>query len=144
MNLYIKCLKKALEDDIVLKNIRNKKYKLLSEYQRYLLNCYLKFKDIKFKKTFIKSFIYNLSKFEQDRLDFYINQLRDIIEFDINIGKIKNIDFSMPLNTVLKDKPIGFSNDFYFNQLIEKENYDELYNLYGLDEISKKSNILKR
>ena len=36
MNRYIRCIRKALNDDNILKKIRDKKYKMLSENDRYL------------------------------------------------------------------------------------------------------------
>ena len=75
-------------------------------------------------------------------------ELKDVIDFNISLkickGTIKNIDFNMPTNTVLKEKPVGYSSDFYFNQLVENENYEELNNLYGIDEIEKNSNLIKK
>ena len=121
---------------------------MLSENDRYLLNCYLKYKEPKFKKDFIRSFISLLSKLDENKLLKYVSELKDIIVFDIvlNIskGRISNIDFSMPTETTLKEKPVGYSKDFYFNDLVEKEDYDELFNLYGIDEISKYSNVIKK
>ena len=149
MNSIVKVIKKELNDDLVLNKLIKTKGYLLSENDKWLLNTYFKYKNIKFKKEFINLFTIRLNNLKDDKLRYYLDNLKDImslsVELKISKGVIRNIDFNMPLETSkLQDKPSGYSKDFYFNSLIEKGNYDELFNLYGIDEIEKNSNLLKR
>ena len=139
-------IKKSLEDDEVLEKLRNKKYNLLSLNEKKLLNIYLNDKRLtKYKKEFIKSFINRLKIMDENILKKYYYELNDIClnGLNIQIGMIFDIDKNMPTNTTkVKNKPEGYSNDAYFNQLIDNENYDELYNIYGLRVIERDSNLL--
>ena len=59
-------IKKSLENDDILLKIRNKKYNLLSENEKKLLNIYLNDKRlIKYKKDFISSFINRLKNMDE-------------------------------------------------------------------------------
>ena len=140
-------IKKSLEDDEVLKQIKNKKYNLLSLNEKKLLNIYLYDKRlIKYKKEFIKSFINRLKNMDENILKKYYSALNGIClnGLNIQIGMVFDIDDNLPLKTSkLKNKPEGYSKDAYFNQIIDDENYDELFNLYGLREIERDSNILE-
>ena len=140
-------IKKSLENDDILLKIRNKKYNLLSENEKKLLNIYLNDKRlIKYKKDFISSFINRLKNMDEINLKKYLYELNDIClnGFNIQVGMVFDVDYDMPTNTSkVKEKPNGFSKDFYFNELIERENYDELNNLYGIKEIERDSNLLE-
>ena len=137
-------IKKLLDNDDILLKIRNKKYYLLSENEKYMLNTYLKYNNlVKYKKGFIDTFSERIKNNSS-----LVIELKDVIDFNISLkickGTIKNIDFNMPTNTLLKEKPVGYSSDFYFNQLVENENYEELNNIYGIEEIEKNSNLIKK
>ena len=140
-------IKKSLEDDKILEELRNKKSNLLSLNEKKLLNIYFKDKRlIKYKKEFINSFINRLKNMDENILKKYFYELNGIClnGLNIQIGMVFDIDKDMPINTTkLKNKPEGYSRDAYFNQLIDNENYDELFNLYGLREIERDSNIVE-
>ena len=147
--ITINKLKKALQKDENLEIIKTNFFYLLSEFGKKSLNIYLKNKNLKFaKKDFINNFINNLKNKSVERQNEIIEILSKKIIFEetnINIktGKIKDVDFYMPTSTNKpKNKPIGYSKDAYFNDLIEHENYEELNNLYGIRVIERDSNLL--
>ena len=114
-------IKKILDNDEILELIKKKYYKFLSEYEKKLLNIYLNDKRlIKYKKEFIISFTNRLN---ENSLNKYISNLK---------------------NKETNNKLESRSKDYYFNQLIDKENYDELFNLYGLKEIERDSNLFEK
>lgn len=140
-------IKKSLEKDEIILEIRNKKYNLLSDNEKKLLNIYLNDKRlIKYKKDFISSFINRLKNMKEDDLKKYYKELNNIClnGFNIQIGMVFDVNYDMPTKTSkLQNKPEGYSRDAYFNEIIEKEDYDELFNLYGLREIERDSNLLE-
>ena len=145
----IRFIKKELNDDQVLRKLREKKFFLLSEYEKRLLNIY--FKDnrlVKYKKCAIQSICNRIILLDDEKLNYYLNHLEKImhkkIELKTKIGTIKDIDFKMPTKTVLKEKPKSMGRDFYFNYLVDTENYDELFNLYDIETIERDTNIFEK
>ena len=68
----------------------------------------------------------------------WINELSIKTKF----GNINHINENIPASSVIVKKS-GYSNDNYFNDLIANENYDELFNMYDLDEINRDSNLFE-
>ena len=150
MNIIFK-IKRAMQQDEILETLKKTKYYLLSENEKRLLAIYFKDKRlIKYKNAAIKSFIDRIKTMEEEQQNYYFRNLQEIIPFEkgtlkIQKGIIDNIDYKMPLETTeLRRKPSGYSKDAYFNEMIEKGNYEELFNLYGLEQIDKESDLLKR
>ncbi len=144
----IRKLKRAIGQDQILESLKNKKFFLLSENENRLLTIYLKDKKlIRYKKEFIYFFINRINVMTEEQQDYYFKHLQEIIPFDkgtlkIQKGIIDDIDYHMSVKTSkLKKKPSGYSKDAYFNEMIEKENYEELFNLYGLEQIQRDSNL---
>ena len=143
----LKKLKDELSKKEVLVRLKNEKYFLLSNEEKRLLNVYLKDNRlIKYKLSFISLFIKRITLLDNEKYIFYIKNLNMIcnlyISFKISKGNISNIDFSIPTNIVLKKDSLN--GNFYFQQLIDNENYEELFNLYGLREIERDSDLLKK
>ena len=144
-------IKKSLENDEILEQIKNNKLYLLSEYDKKLLFIYLNDKRlVKFKKEFIYNFINRIKSMDINIQTKYFKELESVCkihdkDIPIQIGMVLDINYNMPTDTTkLQDKPVGFSKDAYFNEVIEKEDYDELFNLYGLEEIETNSNLFDK
>ena len=142
-------IKKALQDDNILEQLKNQKSYLLSEYEKKLLTIYLSDHRLsKYKKEFIFTFINRLKDMAFALQKSYFSKLADLCHLyddclNIQIGTVDLIDYNMPTKTtIVREKPRGFSKDAYFNEVLEKENYDELYNIYGLEQIERDSNLL--
>jgi len=144
---YLKLLEQELMNDKILEKIRNLKYYLLSDEEKRLINIYLKDKRlINYKKSFIKIFINRLKKLNDDRFLYYYSNLIKVcplnIELNLKNGVVKNIDLNMPVNTSkVTGKPESYSKDIYFTNLIESNDYENLYKYYDLETIEKNSNI---
>lgn len=145
-NYYIKKLRSILKDDLNLEKLRNRGFFLLSLEERRLLNTYLKYRSLeKYKLGFIKSFIYNLQKVNEDRFLYYFNHLNNIFNltsFKINKLNIENSDlYTKKLDSKVMNKPKSYSNDAYFTSLIESENYEDLNKYYDIEVIERDSNL---
>lgn len=144
---YLKLLEQELMNDKILEKIRNLKYYLLSDEEKRLINIYLKDKRlINYKKSFIKIFINRLKKLNDDRFLYYYSNLIKVcplnIELNLKNGVVRNIDLNMPVNTSkVTSKPESYSKDIYFTNLIESNDYENLYKYYDLETIEKNSNI---
>ena len=144
---YLKLLEQELINDKILEKIRNLKYYLLSDEEKRLINIYLKDKRlINYKKSFIKIFINRLKKLNDDRFLYYYSNLIKVcplnIELNLKNGVVRNIDLNMPVNTSkATNKPESYSKDIYFTNLIESNDYENLYKYYDLETIEKNSNI---
>jgi len=141
-------LKKSLEDDKVLKEIFLEKKFLLSENEISLLSLYFRTKYIENKNKAIEFFLFRIKKMSDDERYYYYRVLMNICSLREMVLKTRNGNIKVndiPLDNIkLTEKPKSYSNDFYFSKVIDEEDYDELFNLYDLDVISRDSNILNK
>lgn len=143
------CLRKIkdrLENSEVILDIFNNKRYLLSPNEIELIYLYFKWNNKKYLKS-ANTFFYNrLRSLDDDELLYYycralmhtfgLNELSVKTKF----GTISKINDNIPMETTIIKKS-GYSEDEYFNSLIDDENYDELYNIYPADIIERNSNI---
>lgn len=141
-------IKDNLKNKEIVKKIFEEKRYLLSDYEKDLLIKNYSRSDDKYLKSFIGNFYNRLKRMPSDELlYFYCRHLMHIcslneLEIKTISGTIKNITAQVPIDTAIVKKS-GYASDTYFNDLIEKENYEELYSLYDLDEIDKNSDLLR-
>lgn len=137
-------LRKALQKDDNLKKLRDNFYYLLADYEKKVLNGYLRdYRLAYYKKEFIRNFVNRLKNTPVERQ----KEIIDLISKKLNLEpdhslQVSMFDFTESLSKPIKPKPEGFSRDAYFNDLVEHENYEELHNLYGIREIERDSNLL--
>lgn len=139
-----------LQDDEVLKRIwMEKKYLLLDDPDNMeydFVNSYLNIeKDEVTKREFINHFINRIIKMEEDEKYRYFRCLLNLCRLSLHeiytskgniklFGAIQSGDLSLK-----RGNYVQFSvNDDYLNELLMNNNYDELYNLYSIDEIEKR------
>ena len=141
-------IKVGLQDKNNIKRIFVEKRYLLSKYEIDLLIRDYYRSDDKYLKSFIGNFYNRLKRMENDELlYFYCRSLMHLfslneLSIQTNFGKIGSINLDIPSDTKVVKKS-GFSNDAYFNDLIEKEDYEELFTMYDIDEIDKNSDLLR-
>ena len=145
----LKKIKKELDNSKIINEILSRKRFLLSRNEIDLLLLDKNRGDDKYKKSFIGNFMTRIKNLDDDLLYYYCRSLMNICHLTSNsiettFGKIDNIDYDMPIDTTLQDKPEAYSNDVYFNTLIEENKDEELFNFYDLDEIEKYSNRIKK
>ena len=99
------------------------------------------------KKNYLKSsigFFYNrLKRMDDESLYYYCRTLMNLFKLNkltikTNFGTIGNISDSFPSESVIVKKS-GYGKDAYLDKLIDEEEYDELFNLYSIDEIDHNS-----
>ena len=141
-------IKEKLKNKNIVKKIYEEKRYLLSDYEKDLLIKNYSRSDDKYLKSFIGNFYNRLKRCNSDDLlYFYCRSLMNVCNLNelivkTQFGMIDNIDFDMKGNvTVVKSN--SYSNDAYFNNLIDNENYEELFNVYSIDEINRDSDLLK-
>ena len=146
------CLKKIrekLNDKSVVRKIFEEKRYLLSDYEKDLLIKNYSRSDDKYLKSFIGNFYNRLKHLKSDEiLYFYCRCLMNTCSLNellikTKFGTIDNIDLNMKIDTNIVKKN-SYSNDAYFNSLINDDNYEELFNIYSIDEIVRDSNIFER
>ena len=137
-----------LEDD--------KNFKELYDYKKYLLkeskdgkeykdanDYFTKSRDIKIKRAVIHSLIDRIKNMDDEKRYLYLRSLTNLCrltkhEIYSDAGKIGMLSSKIPIGDVVLDsKPTNYQEYFYFDKLIDEENDEELYNLYGLEEIEK-------
>ena len=136
-------LKKALQKDDNLRKLRDNFYYLLSDYEKYELNAYLRNYDLTYyRKDMIRNFTNRLKNMPIDRQKEVIDLISKKLNLEPDLPiQVSMFDFTEDLSKP-KPKPEGYSKDAYFNDLVEHENYEELHNLYGIREIERDSNLL--
>ena len=143
------CLKKIkdkLKNNNTMLKIYEDKKELLSQNERELILLYRKRNNIKYLKSAIGFFYNRLKRLEDDEiLYFYCRALMKICELNelsikTKFGNINHIG-NIPVDTkIVKSTE---SNNTYMNDLIHDENYEELFNMYDLDEINRDSNLFE-
>ena len=131
------------QDDIFKKLLDEKSYLLLEDeddLEYALAKSYFIEKDIVIKHDVINHLIYRISKMDEDDRYRYFRTLMNMChltrhEIFIKEGKITLFSDEIPKETILKECQIGNS---YLESLIDDNNDEELYNLYGLEEIENK------
>ncbi len=138
-------IKEALQNQKVIKRLFTEKRYLLSQYEIDLLFKNYNRSDDKYLRSFIGNFYNRMKNCNEETFYYYCRSLMHV--FDLNKGAkekksntITHINEEIPLDTTIIKKN-GFSSDFYFNDLISMENYEELFNIYSVDEIEKNSNM---
>ena len=153
--LCLKKIEESLQDDIILdKLLKTKKY-LLSDNEVSLIDLYYKFPyDIQKKQDAIIFFINRLKNLNERSKYFYFRCLMNLcrlnkIDLKISKGKIQNIDINIPnkfqiIKEQINNKIDSTSEDEFFNRLISEEDYEEIFNLYGIDIIERDTNFYKK
>ena len=153
-NICLKKIKEKLNDDNVLKKIFVNKNFLLSKNERDLLKLYLRLYDVKYKKLFIDYFINRIKVFSEEKKYFFNRCLINICSLNFVEVKTKkgNIKYSldMPTNIILEKesnynglKLESYLDDDFFEELIEKEDYENLNKYYDIETIERNSNYRK-
>ena len=141
----LKRIKETLEDDKILRVLLEKKGYLLSQNEKDLLILYFNFHNKKNKEDAIAFLINRIKKINDSSKYYYFRSLIYLCKLNgirVKGNVIKNINENIPNRiTIVKKDVVYRSNDDYFNSLIEKEDYDELFNLYSLDYINSHSDI---
>ena len=136
-------LRRALDKDDNLRKLRDNYYNILSDYEKYELNTYLKNTNLNYyKKEFIRSFCNRLKHYPKIKQEEIINLISKKLNLEPDSPlQVSMFDFTQ--NLIIDNfKPEGKSQDAYFNDLVEHENYEELHNLYSIREIERDSNLL--
>ena len=144
----LKKIKEKLNDKKVINTIFEEKPYLLSDYERHLLLRHLTRTDNTYLKSFVGNFYNRLKRSDDEILYFYCRCLMNLcglneLTIKTKFGTVDNVSSYIPNDTKV-EKLNSFSNDVYFNDLIEKENYEELYNIYTTEEIDNNSNLFRR
>ena len=149
-------IKKILQNDKKLFELRKRKYYLLSQNEMDLIDKYKRRGLKKDKDAAISCFISRIKTAKSSEAYYYcrsLSNLCDLIKEKVKTSKgcVKNISRKMPEDEIkLESKPENYSSEFidtddilkddefsYLETLIEDNNDEELYNLYGLEEIEK-------
>lgn len=150
-------IKKILQNDKKLFELRERKYYLLSQNEIDLIDKYERRGLKKDKDAAISCFISRIKTAKSHEAYYYcrsLSNLCDLIQEKVKTSKgcIKNISKKIPDGKIkLESKPENYPSEFidvddilkndefsYLETLIDEENDEELYNLYSLEEIEKK------
>lgn len=140
-------IKKVLSNnETKLKELYDRKRYLLSGYECDLIRDYLDYPVSykRFKYIFINDFISRLSNLSDDKLYMYLRSLMNLCELKSNkriivtkYGDINTNMESINQDGVLNKEGLDNCNDDLFIKLYSEEDYDNLYNLYDLEEMEK-------
>ncbi len=148
------CLKRIeqslKEDDNLLNRMLNEKGYVLTDNEQHLIRNYFKYGYSKYKDEAIQFFIKRLKKKNIDDIYYYCRTLANLFGLYSNFIKTKfgtfyDINYELLKEDIFLSKDNKFktlASDEYLERLINEENYEQLFNIYSLDDIDKKSNYL--
>lgn len=124
-------------------NISRKIDEVLDE-KSYLISNYEKawLKSDGNPKRLIRAFLTRIKHSDDELFYYYSRCLMRIFklnekEINTKYGKISSINVNDETNYQLISKPTSYSDDGYFNSLIDDCDYENLFNYYDVDEIDK-------
>ena len=141
-----KCFKKIKEELLIpekLDELLSRKKYLLSKNERSLFDKYRDTNIKKYRDEATTFFMRRLDKLDPEKLQFYLQSLMNLfsLESENIIAPEKHTSdeftFVNPQNN-----PEGFAPDDFFNELIRRRDYATLHELYGIEYISRYSNLL--
>ncbi len=137
-------IKASLEDDHVLLEINKRKKYLLSMYEIDLLRLYFSTKDKKFKNLFKKTFYLRILGCENKYL--YIRSLINVCNvfesYHKEKGNIESENIERDLEPSKSDFSLDEDTDMYLMKLVESEDYEQIFNYFGIADLESKSGNL--
>ena len=143
-------IKNKLKNPNIIKVIYQNKKIMLSQNERELYIKDSKRSDNKYLKSCIGNFYTRISHYDDELLYYYCRSLMNIFELNeltiwTKFGSINHINKNIPHDMHLnKEKIISNSNDIYLNRLISNNNYEELFNIYSIDEINRDTDMFEK
>ena len=132
-------IKTMLKSNDVIKEIIKRKKYLLSNYEIDLFYESQDLNILKYKNNFINTFYSRIKNYADETLYYYSRCLMNIFKLNersiiTKFGTINLLNENIPSNITLKKDFNNDENNYLIN-LVDSKNYEELYNVYSIDEI---------